>query len=483
MNKMDGIRDLLTQYKFDALALNETFLSPDINDTELIIPGYRLARKDRSKSPKSSGGGVIIFIRDNIPFVVRPDLTDNSTEILWLEITRDKCKPLLTVYRPPDYSQSDFIDSVNSSIAKINGNNYEIAILGDFNLDQTPGKDRPAIRLEKSFSIENHLKQLICESTRITENSRTMIDLLFVNNEHRIVQSGVIHTSLSDHSIIYCVMKAGVKKAPPRIYETRSFKNYDQSALVRDLAQAPWSIVDSACSDEKTCVDDAVHLWEQLFLDVANVHAPIKTQRRKGHQTPWVTSKLTEIRRDRDYHHKKARKSTSKYHWDMYKKLKNLANREDKRLQSEYFCNLINDSKGVSGKMWKSLKQVIPDSKSTVKEVQSLKVKNKVYTKLSDIFEIFNKHFSTIGHKLGQCFGRFIDADQFRSKTEATFSLNPVSESFVRDQLQQLKPNKAIGLYKISSRLLKDSADVIAPVLTSIINCSFRNKFFPQSWK
>ena len=235
---------------------------------------------------------------------------------------------------------------------------------------------------------------MVCESPRITENSRTTIDLLFVNNEHRIVQSGVIHTSLSDHSIIFCVMKAGVKKAPPRIYETRSFKNYDQSAFVRDLAQSSWSVVDSACSDEKTCADDAVHLWEQLFLDAVNFYAPIKTQRRKGHQTPWVTSKLTEIRRDRDYHHKTARKSTSKYHWDMYKKMRNLANREDKRLKSEYFCNLINDSKGDSGMMWKSLKQVIPDSK----EVQSLKVKNKVYTKLSDILEIFNKHFSTIGH-------------------------------------------------------------------------------------
>ena len=198
---------------------------------------------------------------------------------------------------------------------------------------------------------------------------------------------------------------------------------------MRDLAQASWSVVDSACGDEKTCVDDAVHLWEQLFLDVANVYAPIKTQRRRGHQTPWVTSKLTEIRHDRDHHHKKARKSMSKYHWDMYKKLRNLANREDKRLKSEYFCNLINDSKGDSGKMWKSLKQVIPDSKSTVKDVQSLKVKNKGYTKLSDIVKILNKHFSTIGHKLGQCFGRNIDADQFRSKTEATFSLNPVSES------------------------------------------------------
>ena len=85
--------------------------------------------------------------------------------------------------------------------------------------------------------------------------------------------------------------------------------------------------------------------------------------------------------------------------------------------------------------------------------------------------------------KLGQCFGRNVDVDRFPLKTETNFSLNPVSENFVRDQLRQLKPNKAIDLDKVSSRLLKDSAEVIAPVLTNVINCSFRNKSFPQSWK
>jgi hypothetical protein len=49
------------------------------------------------------------------------------------------------------------------------------------------------------------MKQLIGEHTRITESSKTLIDLLFVNNEHRIVQSGVIHLSLSDHSVIYVI--------------------------------------------------------------------------------------------------------------------------------------------------------------------------------------------------------------------------------------------------------------------------------------
>ena len=161
-------------------------------------------------------------------------------ELLWVEITRLKCKPLLiaSVYRPPDFNEKNFFDSINLSLAKVDGDRCEIAILGDINLDQM-GKVNSAKRLVKSFAIENDLTQLICEPTRITETSRTLIDLLFVNNQHKIVQSGVRHTSLSDHSIIYCVMKGGVRRAPPRIYEARSYKNYDKSAFIKDLRETP----------------------------------------------------------------------------------------------------------------------------------------------------------------------------------------------------------------------------------------------------
>jgi hypothetical protein len=96
---------------------------------------------------------------------------------------------------------------------------------------------------------------------------------------------------------------------------------------------------------------------------------------------------------------------------------------------------------------------------------------------------MFNKHFSTIGYKLGQIFGRVIDADQFPLKTTVTFRLTPVTEKFVYDKLLQLKPNKAIGLDKISSRLLTDGAEVIALILAKIMNCSFNSTSFPQSWK
>ena len=38
--------------------------------------------------------------------------------------------------------------------------------------------------------------------------------------------------------------------------------------------------------------------------------------------------------------------------------------------------------------------------------------------------------------------------------------------------INELKPNKAVGLDKVSSRLLKEGADIIAPSLTSLFNIS-----------
>ena len=47
--------------------------------------------------------------------------------------------------------------------------------------------------------------------------------------------------------------------------------------------------------------------------------------------------------------------------------------------------------------------------------------------------------------------------------------------------INELKPNKAVGLDKVSSRLLKDAADIVAPSLTSLFNIS--TGCFPSTWK
>ena len=261
--------------------------------------------------------------------------------------------------------------------------------------------------------------------------------------QHKIVQTEVIDCHLSDHNVILCALKGGVPKLPPRTKEFRSFKNYCKVSFVNDLKNIPWSLIDSVDS-----VDDAVFLWEKLFCDIADKHAPIQKKRLKGHSTPWVTDKLREDRRNRDYHLRKAHRTNSTYHWNMYKKLRSFSNREDRRLKSNYFCKLINDSKGDSSQMWKSLKKALP-AKSR-HEIPSLMHKRKFFSKLDDIVNILNSHFCTIGRKLGQVFNRSekLMLPQ-RPDDAAEFKLERVTQEFVRHQILNMKPNKAADQCKI----------------------------------
>ena len=66
------------------------------------------------------------------------------------------------------------------------------------------------------FAFEHNLNQIISKPTRITETSSTTIDLIFVNNSHRMVQGDVLTLNISDHCPVFCVIKGGVEKLPPR---------------------------------------------------------------------------------------------------------------------------------------------------------------------------------------------------------------------------------------------------------------------------
>lgn len=180
-----------------------------------------------------------------------------------------------TTYKPLNVKKANFIDSLRDSFAKTDLEKNGSVLMGDSNIDRL-GK-RSASRFPKSFAIDNDMKQLINELTRITEYSKTLIGLIFTNREHKIALSGIIHTTLSNHSLVFCVMKGGVPKLPPKKFEHRSFKNDNKMKFVNDLSQVPGSVIDGVEN-----VSDVAFLWERLFSEIANEHALLKIKRAKG---------------------------------------------------------------------------------------------------------------------------------------------------------------------------------------------------------
>ena len=93
----------------DIIYVIETWLTDFIPDEIIQIKGYSNVRRDRTND--ISGGGVSLYIRENIPFKIRTDLQHRSIECLWITI-RPKWLPrnisqiaIATVYLYPHQSQ------------------------------------------------------------------------------------------------------------------------------------------------------------------------------------------------------------------------------------------------------------------------------------------------------------------------------------------------------------------------------------------
>ena len=99
---------MLINSTFDIFAVNESKIDDTIADAEISIPGYNLTRSDRNRA----GGGVVIYVRDTIPFYERVDLVPDSLEMICIEIFRPFNKSFLvsTWYRPPNSSLNLFKD-------------------------------------------------------------------------------------------------------------------------------------------------------------------------------------------------------------------------------------------------------------------------------------------------------------------------------------------------------------------------------------
>ena len=188
-------------------------------------------------------------------------------------------------------------------------------IVGDTNfnlLPQTP--DRNAEHLKFITETYQYI-QLIDQATRITTTTTTLIDHIFTKKPDIITNHGVLHTSISDHSLIYAIHKHNTPKADPKMIEFRQFKNFDREAFIDDIKETSFHLA-SLLEDR----NEMWEVWKSLLLEIANKHAPIRKRKAKSKSSPWISCKLRQKMRKRDFLKKRAVKQNSHQMWNDYKK-------------------------------------------------------------------------------------------------------------------------------------------------------------------
>ena len=114
-----------------AIAISESWLKPSLPNKIVALSGYRIYRNDRTKK---RGGGVCVYLRNDLQAKILCYSSNSVIEFLFLEIHYLGNKILLgAVYKPPKPS-CDFSElySILSSLASSYTHTY---ITGDFNTD------------------------------------------------------------------------------------------------------------------------------------------------------------------------------------------------------------------------------------------------------------------------------------------------------------------------------------------------------------
>lgn len=260
----DGFKDFLhcTNLDFGVIGLVETWLKDKPLDY-FKLNGYSFESRNRENK---RGGGVCLYIKDNIKYHVRKDLVQinhpANTESVFIEIEKSGSKNIVigNMYRPPDQDVNEFNEFIDKVLAKATKNQKQVYLMGDFNInllnEDIHSQTNDFVNVLSSYSFYPS----ITKPTRITAKSATLIDNIFTNSKVRQT-SGIIINDLSDHLPIFISADLDVYRQNNNSHEFMVRHTTDQNMeyFKKELKNVSW---------DNVCYSDNVNEMYSKFVEM-----------------------------------------------------------------------------------------------------------------------------------------------------------------------------------------------------------------------
>ena len=353
----------------------------------------------------------------------------------------------------------------------------EMILMGDFNKNLL--NEHRDIEWD-NFVTSLGFNQLVCDPTRVTDTSSTLIDHIYTNSEENIANVHACKISISDHYAIFGNRKQNncIKSNTHQTITYRSFKNFDESRFISDMHDIPWETIEYFND-----INEIVEVWNKMFLEIVNKYAPLKSHRiKRKYQPDWLTPQILDCIKERD-------KCKLNGKMDEYRLLRNKVSSMIDTAKKEAYQTKVEKGKDDPRSIWKLFKQFGMSKKGTTKVNNfEIKINNDIISDDQDIANIFNDYFVNIPSKLKEpiqpsefkLLHNFVDS---KVNDNTNFTIPFVNSSFVSNYLSNMDVTKATGLDCIGPRLLKIAPNVLTPSITYIINKSIESGVFPCTWK
>ncbi len=281
---MDEIEQIALLNSAGVICITESWLSPDIPDSSISIPGYNLFRKEPIGT---SGGGVCVYVNQNIPCKLLEFRDQTELESIWISMRPHSLPREVTsivvgvVYHSTSNGEPGNIIlrkhvQKNLDAALLKQPNALIILTGDFNTNSNGFK-------QKYITQVNNLKQLVTFKTR----DSGILDWLFTNIPKLFTVTQLPKIASSDH---YTILARPVLGGETKLIiksKIRDMRDSAWCALGRWITQKDWSSV-----LEANMCKDKFNLFTSDLSQAIDRFLPQKVVKKHPTDRPWITTKI-----------------------------------------------------------------------------------------------------------------------------------------------------------------------------------------------
>ena len=311
LNKIEQLRSYILELNLAVIGICESKLSSTTAPSAFALANYSCISKPRNQH----GGGLLLYIRNDIPFHRIIALESKVIEHISIDIM--VMKQVLNInlfYRPPrndSISTTSFLCNMEKTLNDINCHTCSNSILfGDFNLGniyEFYGSllNKPLdIRANELFERHNWI-QTIDRATRIEQLSVSLIDLIYVKSMINFCKTAIIPpVANADHFGILISFKLHFNPQQPKFITKYDYNKGDWTALKNFLKNFYFPA--------NTSPDAKTNLLTNTLIQARQLFIPHTTFLQKNRDVPWMNSEIRRLLRKKNRLHKLYCKAANK---------------------------------------------------------------------------------------------------------------------------------------------------------------------------
>ena len=172
--------------KFDAICLQDTWLSTDQDSALFDIPDYQLINQGKSCSSHS---GLIIFLSNDYYYLIISSHNDSKLwDGMFIEVNGESLREKVIIgylYKPPHSNNNNnktikqFCQEIAPIISDVSNGSSNFIVTGDFNIDLLQINERSDFQKYFDIFVTHGMFPKITVPTRSSKSNASLIDQMF----------------------------------------------------------------------------------------------------------------------------------------------------------------------------------------------------------------------------------------------------------------------------------------------------------------